>query len=134
MTRKKKTSTTAANAPRTRAEWVSLIISVLLLAAVVGAVVTLWIKSSDKPASFRVERGAIRSEGAHYYLPVTVINEGDSTGAQVRVEGKLKGAEREEIASTTFDFIPARSSAEGILIFAGEPASAEVRVVSYQKP
>jgi uncharacterized protein (TIGR02588 family) len=133
MTRKKKSST-AANAPRTRAEWVSLIISVLLLAAVVTAVVTLWVKSSDKPARFRVERGAIRNEGAHYYLPVTVINEGDSTGAQVMVEGKLMGAEREETASTTFDFIPARSSAEGILIFASEPTSADVRVVSYQNP
>jgi uncharacterized protein (TIGR02588 family) len=131
MTKKKALT---GNTPRTHAEWVSLIISILLLACVVGTVVALWLSSSDKAARFRVDRGTIRSEAGLYYLPITVINEGDTTGAQVTVEGKLKGAESEESTSTTFDFIPARSSAEGILIFIGEPGRAEVRVTSYQQP
>lgn len=129
---KKKGKTGAA--PRTRAEWVSLAISLLLVATVVGMVIALWVNSSGQPARFRVERGAVRHEAGFYYLPVIISNEGDMTGAQVTVEGKLKGNSEEETATTTFDFIPARSSAEGSLIFSGDPASADVRVVSYQQP
>ncbi|HEX8177678.1 MAG TPA: hypothetical protein VF543_21495 [Pyrinomonadaceae bacterium] len=131
MTKKKAAGT---NTPRTSAEWVSLIISTLLLAAVVGMVLALWFNSSNAPARFRVERGTPRNEAGQFYLPIKVTNEGDTTGAQVTIEGKLKVNEKDETASTTFDFIPARSTAEGILIFVAEPGSAEVRVVSYQQP
>lgn len=131
MTKKK---VSGVNTPRAGAEWVSLIISILLLAGIVATVLALWLNSSDTQARFRVERGAARNEAGHYYLPIKVTNEGDTTGAQVTVEGKLKVNDKEESASTTFDFIPARSSAEGILIFITDPVSAEVRVVSYQRP
>ncbi|HEX8749279.1 MAG TPA: hypothetical protein VF717_19040 [Pyrinomonadaceae bacterium] len=131
MTKKK---AAGANLPRTTAEWVSLIISALLLAGVVGIVLALWLNSPDSPARFRIERGTPRNEAGQFYLPIKVTNEGDTTGAQVTIEGKLKVNEREETAATTFDFIPARSSAEGILIFIAEPGSAEVRVISYQQP
>lgn len=131
MTKKKNAT---SNTPRTSAEWVSLIVSILLLAGVVGIVLALWLNSSDAPARFRVERGTPRNEAGQFYLPIKVTNEGDTTGAQVMVEGKLKVNEKEETAATTFDFIPARSTAEGILIFASEPGSAEVRVISYQEP
>jgi uncharacterized protein (TIGR02588 family) len=131
MTKKK---AAGGNTPRTRAEWVSLIISILLLAGVAGIVVALWLNSSDRPARFRVDRGAVRNEAGQYYLPITVTNDGDTTGAQVTVQGKLRLNDREESASTTFDFIPARSSAQGILIFISEPGPAEVLVISYQQP
>jgi uncharacterized protein (TIGR02588 family) len=125
---------TTGIAPRTKAEWVSLIVSLLLLAGVIGLVIALWISQSGRPARFRVERGSVRSEGGRYYLPVTVINDGDATGAQVAVEGRLSVGGREEAATTTFDFIPARSSAEGVLVFSGDPSAAVVSVVSFQKP
>lgn len=131
MTKKKAAS---SNTPRTSTEWVSLIISILLLAGVVGTVVALWLNASDAPARFRVERGTPRNEAGHFYLPIKVINDGETTGAQVTIEGKLKVNEKEETAATTFDFIPAGSTAEGILIFKAEPGSAEVRVISYQQP
>ncbi|MGH9838486.1 MAG: hypothetical protein ACREEM_06865 [Blastocatellia bacterium] len=121
-------------APRTKAEWVSLLISLLLLAGVVGTVVALWLNPSGNPARFRVDCGAIRNEADRYYLPITVANEGDATAAQVTVEGRLRGDGGEEIAATTFDFIPARSRARGVLIFKGDPATAEILVVSYQQP
>jgi uncharacterized protein (TIGR02588 family) len=131
MSRKKGKSQIA---PRTKAEWVSLVIAVLLLAAVIGLVVALWMSPARNPARFRVDRGAIRSEAGLYYLQITVINEGDATGAQVSVEGKLTSATGDETSSTTFDFIPARSRAEGTLIFSRDPAAAEVRVASFQQP
>lgn len=121
-------------APRTKAEWVSLIISLLLLAGVVGTVIALWLRPVQNPPRFRLERGAVRTEAEHYYLPITVINEGDATGAQVTVEGTLQGATGEETAATTFDFVPARSRVAGVLVFTSDPAAAAVRVVSYQQP
>jgi uncharacterized protein (TIGR02588 family) len=121
-------------APRTKAEWVSLAISIFLLAAVVAIVVYLWLSSSNDPARFQVERGAVRNEAGQFYLPITITNEGDETGAQVTVEGRLIAGSREEISTTMFDFIPGRSRAEGVLIFSSDPAAASLRVVSYQQP
>ena len=120
--------------PRTKAEWVSLIISIAVLAGVVGVVIALWLSPSNEPARFRIDRKAIRNEADLYYLPITVTNEGDATGAQVTVEGRLGASGDEQTSATTFDFIPAHSSVEGVLIFNTEPTSAELRIVSYQQP
>lgn len=121
-------------APRTKAEWVSLVVAILLLGAVVATVVALWMKPSHNPVRFRLDRGAVRNEAGLFYMSITVINEGDATGAQVTVEGKLTASAGEEISSTTFDFIPARSRSEGTLIFSADPTSAALRVVSFQQP
>ena len=121
-------------APRTAAEWVSLAIALILLAGVAGAIVWLWRGDPDQPARFRVERGAVRREGDQFYLPVAITNEGDRTGAQVLVEGTLAADGREEVAATTFDFIPGHSRVEGVLIFGRDPAGAAVRVASFQQP
>ena len=131
---RKKKGAEAGAAPRATAEWASLIITVLLLCGLVSVIVSLWLGSSDKPARFRIERGAARNEAGHYYLPVSVTNEGDETVVEVRVEGRLKADGREENASTTFDFIPGHSISEGVLVFMSEPGAADVRVVSYQQP
>lgn len=121
-------------APRTKAEWVSLMISLLLLAGVVGTVITLWLRPADNPPHFRIERGQVRNDAEHYHLPVTVINNGDAAGAQVTIEGTLRGTNAAETATTTFDFVPARSRVAGVLVFSSEPTAATVRVVSYQRP
>ncbi len=119
---------------RNRAEWFSLGISLALLSAVGATVISLWLHPSLKPAEFTVERGQVRAANGHYYLPVTIKNEGDATAAQVTVAGSLDAALDDEIATTTFDFVPARSDAEGVLIFSQEPSGATVRVISYQEP
>lgn len=129
----KKKGTTGIT-PRTKAEWVSLIISIILLAGVVAIVIALWAGSSQAPARFRIDRGTIRNEAGQYYLPISITNEGDTTGAQVTVEGKIGGSSNEETSATTFDFIPGHSTSEAVLIFSAEPTSAEMRVVSYQQP
>lgn len=115
---------------RSQAEWISLGIALTLLTGVVATVVALWLRPSQ-PAEFTVERGEVRAANNQYYLPITVRNKGDATAAQVTVEGMLG---TEETFTTTFDFVPARSNAEGVLIFSQEPAAATVRVVSYQEP
>lgn len=131
MTRKENKN---SQAPRTTAEWVSMVISLVLVAGVVGIVIALWLSPSQEPSRFRLDRKPIRTEADHYYLPIVITNEGDATGAQVTVEGRVKGMGDEQTSATTFDFIPAHSSVEGVLVFRLEPTSAELRVVSYQQP
>jgi uncharacterized protein (TIGR02588 family) len=131
VTRKKQKSKLA---PRTNAEWVSLAISLLLLAAIVATVIYLWMSSSNDPARFQVDRGMVRNEAGQFYLPITIKNDGDKTGAQVAVEGRLTTGNGDETTTTTFDFVPGRSRAEGVLIFSSDPTDASVRVMSYQEP
>jgi uncharacterized protein (TIGR02588 family) len=120
--------------PRTTAEWASLGISLFLLAVVVAIVVKLWASETDEPPIFRVETGAARNEAGLVYLPFILTNDGDRTAAEVTVEGKIVAGGKEEISSTTFDFIPGHARQEGVLVFSADPASAEVRVTSYQQP
>ncbi|MES2459164.1 MAG: hypothetical protein V4671_01175 [Armatimonadota bacterium] len=129
----------SSNLPRSGAEWTSLIVALLLVLGVIGVIVALWIQDKGAPATFRVEKGAVRKAGNQYYLPVTVTNEGDATAAQVTVQGTLTGRNPnssvdDEEATTTFDFVPAHAAADGVLIFRADPTEAEVQVTSYQLP
>ena len=124
----------AGPAPRTTAEWTSLAIALLLLACVIGTVIALWLSPSQDPPRFTIEPGEIRNEDGRFYLSFTVHNDGDLTASEVTVEGTITDGGSEETATTTFDFLPGRTKVEGVLIFSRDPATADVRVVSYQKP
>ncbi|MGG6296981.1 hypothetical protein ACQ4M4_21505 [Leptolyngbya sp. AN02str] len=119
---------------RNQAEWVSLGVSTLLLTGVIAAVTSLWLQPSLKPPTFSIEQGEIREEAGTYYVPITITNQGDGTAAEVTVEGSVGSGNQEEIANTTFDFVPAQSDVEGVLMFNQDPSDADIRVVSYQKP
>lgn len=124
------------DAPRSAAEWVSLGVSLLLLAGLVAAIVGLWATSSEEPARFAIRAGRARQAGERYYLPVTLTNEGDETASQVTLEGEVTPPDggEPETASTTFDFVPGRSTAEAELLFSSDPSGAEIRVTSFQRP
>jgi uncharacterized protein (TIGR02588 family) len=121
-------------APRTVAEKVSLFVSLLVIASVLGLVLYLWFVDSHRPALLRIERGAIEHEGEQFQVPVTVINEGGSTATDVVIEGRVEVEGREENSTISFDFIPANSQSEGVMIFSSDPSQAKVRVTSYRKP
>lgn len=126
----------ASGESRTIAEWVSLGIALLLLAGVIGAVIALWVTSSDQPVRLKVAVGKARYEDGQYYIPFSVINDSTKTVAQVAVEGRLREDKEENAATTTFNFIPARSKTQGVLIFNNvkHPTEAKVDVTSFQQP
>ena len=119
---------------RTRAEWISLIVSIALLGVVVGLIVWVGLNQEGSPARFRIERGEIEQVDDQFYLSVTIHNEGDTTASEVTLEGSLEVDGDQENPTTTFDFVPGHSEREGTLIFSGDPSAAEVGVVSYQEP
>jgi uncharacterized protein (TIGR02588 family) len=121
--------------PRTAAEWVSLVVSLVLLAGVLGAVVMLWLQSGAVAPRLTVEQGQIRRVDNQFYLPIRVVrNDGDTTAAEVVVDGVVTAEGAQETSSTTFAFIPGHATVEGTLIFRSDPSHASLRVVSYQQP
>ncbi len=127
-------NTSESGQQRSTAEWLSLVISLLILATVVGLIVFLWITPSDEAARFSVQTEQVREVDGVFYLPVTVRNDGDSTASEVLLEGSLMVDGQEEAPTTTLDFVPGHSEREATLIFSADPAQAEIRIVSYQKP
>lgn len=121
---------------RSAAEWTSLVVAALVLAGVVGLVLTLWLTVPNRPPEFELQVDEIRQTGGQYYLTFTMRNAGDQTGSEVQVEGVLpaSGDAAEQRASITFDFVPAQATVDGVLIFARNPAGVQLRVVSYQPP
>ena len=119
---------------RTRAEWISLIVSIGLLSIVIGLIIWVWLNEKGTPATFRIERGAVEQVDDQDYLIVTIHNEGDTTASEVTLEGSLEVDGDEENPTTTFDFVPGHSDREATLIFSADPSAAEVRVISYQDP
>lgn len=121
---------------RTTAEWVSLGITALLLAGVVGTIISLWVTSSDDPVRFRISVDEGRFEEGQYYLPFTIVNDSTRTAAQVAVEGRARIDEREETSITVFSYIASQEKVEGTLIFSEikEATNVKVRVVSFQRP
>ena len=120
-------------APRTTAEWVSLVVALLLLAGVVGIIISLWLNASDNQIQFEIELQPIYEQEGQFYLPITITNSSDKAAQLVTVEGKLT-VEDEEMSTTTFDFIPPRSKVQGVLIFNNNPEETQVRVISFQQP
>lgn len=133
---KKDAAENNTNTRRTTAEWVSLGITLLLLASVIGAVIWLWVTSSDAPVRFNVAVGEGRIEGDQYYLPFSIVNASEQTAAQVAVEGRIRVGDKEETATTVFAFVASQEKTEGVLIFGNvrEPTPAQVRVTSFQRP
>jgi uncharacterized protein (TIGR02588 family) len=121
-------------APRTTAEWVSLGVALLLLAGVIGIVISLWLKATDNQIQFEIERQPIYEQEGQFYLPITITNSSDKAAQLVTVEGKLTVEDKEEITTTTFDFVPPRSKVQGVLIFNNNPKETQVRITSFQVP
>lgn len=113
----------------TAAEWVTLILSTLLIAAVVGAVGFFSLTGGDQPPSFTTVTGAAEARAGRFYLPVTITNTGDEPAQEIRVRVELQSGETTESATFTIELLAAGASDEGTAIFSRDPAQGEIRAV-----
>jgi uncharacterized protein (TIGR02588 family) len=113
------------------AEWITLLFSGLLIAAVVVAVGYFEFSRGDAPPTFEVEPESVetRAGSGHYYLPVTVTNIGDEPAQDVRVRVELHTGETTETAVFTLDLLAPGASEEGVAVFTHDPSAGEVRAV-----
>ena len=113
------------------AEWVTLILSSLLIAGVVLAVGYLTLTRGDALPSFTAEPQAAETRGdpGVFYLPVTVTNTGDEPAQEIQVRVELQTGEQTETAVFTIELLAAGESEEGTAVFRSDPAQGELLTI-----
>lgn len=122
---------------RSVVEWVTLAVSALILLALAGLIVYESLREEGDPPVIVVEADfdGVREAAGHFYLPVTVWNEGGRTAEAVEVAIRLgEGAEMEQVVVET-QFLPGGGSFEGVAVFERRPEQEEVGfVASFVEP
>jgi uncharacterized protein (TIGR02588 family) len=118
-------------------EWTVFAVSLLLIAAVVGALVLEAARSHDTPPVLRIHTGTATEAAGAWRVPVAITNEGDTTAEGARIEVTLENGGREvERAELTIAFIPRKSKREGWVTFRHDPRCCEVlaRATGFENP
>jgi uncharacterized protein (TIGR02588 family) len=105
-------------------EWSVFGASVILIAAVLALLVANGVRSKNLPPSLEISAGEASREGSVYRLPLRVVNRGDTTAEDARIEIILfRGSEEIERAELAMPFVPKRSSRKGWVEFLHDPAA-----------
>lgn len=121
----------APRGPRqhTAAEWTTLVLSSVLIAAVVAAVVYLSVTRGDAPPAFQAALQAAEARSGRFYLPVTVTNTGDVAAREIRVRVELRTGDTTESSTFTIELLAAGASDDGVAIFSSDPAQGTVQAL-----
>lgn len=120
-------------------ERVTLAVSILIVAAIMGALVTLTLRAGSAPASLHVQpdfHGAFQKHGS-WYLPVEVTNTGDEPTDMVTVAlDRATGDGDPEVAELQFSFVAGGETVSGWAAFDERPTPETIHVdpVSYTDP
>jgi uncharacterized protein (TIGR02588 family) len=117
-------------------EWIASALGLMLVVGALGLIVYDAFVP-DTPLQLTAETTRIMAFEGRYLVEVMIRNNGGLTAAQVNVEGTLKQRGKKiEVASTTFDYVPAYSSAKGGLFFTHNPRTypLQLRANAYQEP
>lgn len=121
---------------RTPAEWVTLAVSSMILAVVLGAIAIQVPGSDELPAPTARVDGEPRQVDGRWFVPVEVGNDGDLTAENVQVSAELVvGAETFE-AEQTVDFLSGGATQKLEFVFDEDPGAGEltVEVSGYRDP
>lgn len=120
---------------RSIAEWVTLIVSVSVLAAMFAIVTYLYVAGDGDPVMIRTEAelNQIRVSDDAFHVPVTVVNDGDETAGNVQIQAELKIGDENETSEFSIMILAANDRETGIVAFSRDPRDGEltVRVASY---
>lgn len=124
--------------PRSLAEWTTLSLASLVLAAIAGLVIHNWATQQKRPPVLQLDRnGEIRETEGQFYVPFEVSNVGGETVESVQVIAELRvNGEVEESGDQQIDFLSEGEKEEGAFVFRRNPRQGEltVRVASYKLP
>lgn len=111
------------------AEIVTLILSIAIVAVLVGGVAAIELTSHRPPAlSATVALEEVRAEDGRHYLPVTVRNDGDLAAEGVRVIVVQRVGDRVVEHEIVIDYLAGRGRADGVAVLAQDPRGTEVTV------
>ena len=124
---------------RTLAEWVSLSVSLAILAAVLGLIAYEHVTLGQQPPAFdvRAETESTREDTGGYFLTVRVRNTGATTAEDVKLEVMLTPAQGPpETAGAEIRFLAGGGAQRLTVVFQSDPRRGRVaaRVVSFLEP
>ncbi|MGP1384443.1 MAG: TIGR02588 family protein [Thainema sp.] len=123
---------------RSKAEWVTFIVSILILLSLVGLVIFDWVVNQDRPPAFQIEvTQTARITDERYYVPFVITNTGGRIARTVQVTAELHvEGEPDETGEQQIDFLSGQERKRGSFIFTHNPQSGELvlRVASYRLP
>lgn len=118
-------------------EWTTGLVSAILVIALIGWLATEAVTEDDAPPKLSVTVNHIERTGELYRADFSLVNEGPTTAAAVRVVGTVSqpGTEPEE-AEVTFDYAPGQSKSDGTLYFRNDPAAGTLTIApsGYTEP
>ena len=118
-------------------EWVTGLVSALLIATLIGYVGWNALTEELKPPEFAIEATGMERVTGGYRITFDIENRANSTAAAVIVRGELlQGEESVETVDVTFDYVPGESQSSGAILFTTDPGSARLtlRAVGYTDP
>ncbi|HJR24579.1 MAG TPA: hypothetical protein VJ804_03845 [Acidimicrobiales bacterium] len=113
--------------PRSPAEWVTLTVSLLVLAALVGIIVVRLLEEREPAAPTATVEGVEEIGGVHH-VEVTVRNEGDDTAADVQIVAELVIGDETTEADQVLDFLAGDEEEQVVFVFEDDPADGELTV------
>lgn len=124
--------------PRTVAEWTTLAVVLLILAALVSPLIWYAIQPTDQ-AAFRVtvETSTISEREGRFYVPLRVLNTGDATAEDVMIRAELLHDDQvSEEVEMTITFLAGGEEVETVAIFSEDPRTGTIKagVTSYLIP
>jgi uncharacterized protein (TIGR02588 family) len=114
---------------RTMAEWVSLGLSLAVIAALLGLLGYAHVRRGDEPAAIEVQPQLeqVRLRDGAYYVPVEIKNTGGKAAEELRVPVTLTapGAEP-ETATITLHLLAGGEAHQATVVFRGDPRRGRV--------
>ncbi|CAN5362903.1 MAG: TIGR02588 family protein [Acidimicrobiia bacterium] len=125
-----------ASRSRTGAEWVTFFVACLVLLGVVGLIAGQIIGDQEPAAPNASVNGEVEARGPRFHVPVLVVNDGDTTAADVQVVAELTIGDETVTADQTIDFLAGGASDDLVFVFEDDPADGDlvVRVGGFSLP
>lgn len=118
-------------------EWLTGLISLILIALLIGYVSWSALTEQMEPPEFAIEATGMAQVPGGYRITFDIENRTNSTAAAVIVRGELtRGEESIESVDVTFDYVPGQSQSSGAILFSTDPGSARLtlRAIGYTDP
>jgi len=118
-------------------EWAAAAVGLALVCGVLGTMLWLGVTRGERPAEVSVRTETVTTAAGGYVVTIRAVNTGDTTAADVTVEGELRGAGGiAETSTMSFKYLAPHSERRGGLFFEKDPRQfkLELRAKGYETP
>jgi uncharacterized protein (TIGR02588 family) len=118
-------------------EWIAAFLGLACVSATLAFMTYQGITRGSSPPDVSVQAEAVVQVGDGYVVKIRAVNRGDTTAADVKVEGRLESAsDVAETSEMTFQYLPPNSERKGGLFFAKDPRrfTVKLRPKGYETP